>query len=147
MSHYKSFKEHRFKHSFQDRINPLRSCGSDVESTEHILLHCSQFALHRTYSPTLFPICTTQNMFSYTAPNLHYTEHILLHCSQFAHKRRNLLSTLGNFNYSLLENTSNILTQTLLFGNMSLSPSNNSKIFNAIIDLILSTKRFGEQFF
>ena len=81
-------RKHKFKYSFQD---PLCSCGNDVESTKHFLLHCPQFANEK---PTH-------------------------------------LSTLCNFNYSLLENTSNILTQTLLFGNMSLSSSNNSKILNA----------------
>ena len=94
-------REHKFKHGFQDTLNPLCSCGNDVESTEHFLLHCPQFVNER---------CT-------------------------------LLSTLGNFNCSLLENTSNVLTQTLLFGNMSLSPSDNSKILNATIDFILATKR------
>ena len=62
-------------------------------------------------------------------------------------ERRTVLSTLGNFNYSLLENTSYVLTQTLHFGNMSLSPSDNSKILNATIYFILATKRFDEQLF
>ena len=100
-------REHKFKHGFQDTLNPLCSCGNDVESTEHFLLHCPQFV----------------------------------------NERRTLLSTLGNFNCSLLENTSKVLTQTLLFGNTSLSPSDNSKILSATIDFILSTKRFDEQLF
>ena len=74
-------------------------------------------------------------------------EHFLLHCPQFVNERRTLLSTLGNSNSSLLENTSNVLTQTLLFGNTSLSPSDNSKILSATIDFILSTKRFDKQLF
>ena len=32
--------EHKFKHSFQDLLNPLCKCGFDVESTSHFLLHC-----------------------------------------------------------------------------------------------------------
>ena len=55
--------------------------------------------------------------------------------------------TFGNFNYSLSENTSNILTQTLLFGSMSLSPSDNSQTLIATNDFILATNRFEEQFF
>ena len=66
------------------------------------------------------------------------TQHFLLHCPQFVNERRILLSTLGNSNSSLLENTSNVLTQTLLFGNTSLSLSDNSKILSATIDFILS---------
>ena len=73
------------------------------------------------------------------------TEHLLLYCPQFVNERCTLLSTLGNFNGSFLENTSKVLTQTLLFGNTSVSPSNNPKILNATIDFILSTKRFDEQ--
>ena len=95
------------KHGFQDTLNPPCSCGNDVGSTEHFLLHCSQFVNER---PTV-------------------------------------LSNLGNFNYSLLDNTSNVLTQALLFGNTSLSPSDNSKILSATVDFILSTKRFDEQLF
>ena len=86
-------------------LNPLCSCGNDVESTEHFLLHCPQFAS----------------------------------------ERRTLLRNLRNFNCSLLENTSKVLTQTLLFGNTSLSPSGNSKILSATTDFILSSKRFNEQ--
>ena len=33
-------REHKSKHGFQDTINPLCSCGNDVESTENFLLHC-----------------------------------------------------------------------------------------------------------
>ena len=100
-------REHKFKHGFQDTLNPLCSCGNDVESAEHFLLHCPQFV----------------------------------------NERRTLLSTLGNFNCSLLENTSKVLTQILLFGNTSLSPSDNFKVLRATIDFILSTKRFDKQLF
>ena len=100
-------REHRFKHGFQDLLNPLCSCGNDLESTEHFFLYCPQFAK----------------------------------------ERRTLLSTLGDFNYSLLENTSNALTQTLLFGITSLSSSDNSKILSATTGFILSIKRFGKQLF
>ena len=100
-------REQKFKHGFLDTLNPLCSCGNDVESTEYFLLHCSQFV----------------------------------------NERRTLLSTFGNFNYSSLGNTSNVLTQTLLFGNTLLSPSDNSEILKATIDFILSTKRFDGQLF
>ena len=36
-------REHKFKNSFQDTTNLLCSCGLDIESTEHFLLHCHQF--------------------------------------------------------------------------------------------------------
>ena len=37
-------REHKFKHNFQDSINPLCSCGEDIETTEHFFLHCPNFA-------------------------------------------------------------------------------------------------------
>ena len=51
------------------------------------------------------------------------TEHSLVHSPQFVDERSTFLSTLGNFNYRLFENISNVLTQTLFFGNIQLSQS------------------------
>ena len=68
-------REHKFKHGFQDKLNPLRSRGNDVD----------------------------------------FTEHFLLRCPQFVNERRTFLSTLGNFNCTLLENASKVLTQIFTF--------------------------------
>ena len=32
-------REHKFKNSFQDSLNPLCKCGAEVESTSHFLLY------------------------------------------------------------------------------------------------------------
>ena len=32
-------REHKFKHSFKDSLNPLCDCVAEVESTSHLLLH------------------------------------------------------------------------------------------------------------
>ena len=40
MSH---FREQKFKHNFQDCLNPICSCGLDIESALHFLLHCPTF--------------------------------------------------------------------------------------------------------
>ena len=42
--------ECKFKHSFQDSLNPLCSCGLGIESTAYFLLHCSMYITER---PTL----------------------------------------------------------------------------------------------
>ena len=44
-------REHKFKRSFQDSINPLYNCGYEVESTGHFFLHCPLFTNERS---TLF---------------------------------------------------------------------------------------------
>ena len=36
-------REHKFKHNFQDCLNPICGCGLDIESTSHFLLHCPSF--------------------------------------------------------------------------------------------------------
>ena len=40
MSH---LREHKFKHNFQDCLNPICSSGLDIESTSHFFLHCPPF--------------------------------------------------------------------------------------------------------
>ena len=32
--------EHKFRHVFADKVNPMCACGADVETMEHFLLHC-----------------------------------------------------------------------------------------------------------
>ena len=52
-------REHKFKHDFQDSINPLYNCGHGTESTTHFLLHCALLVRERsTISSTLSsPFC------------------------------------------------------------------------------------------
>ena len=36
-------QEHKFKHSFQDTLNPFCNCGMDVESSTYFLLPCPSY--------------------------------------------------------------------------------------------------------
>ena len=40
-------REHKFKHSFQDTLNPLCSCGKEVETTFQFLLSCPNYSDER----------------------------------------------------------------------------------------------------
>ena len=41
-------REHKFKHSFQDTLDPFYSCGKgEVETISHYLLHCSNYSEDR----------------------------------------------------------------------------------------------------
>ena len=40
-------REHKSKHSFQDSLDPFCSCGLDIESTAHFLLHCPMYITGR----------------------------------------------------------------------------------------------------
>ena len=33
-------REHKFKHAFQDTLDPFCSCGLDVETNTHFFLYC-----------------------------------------------------------------------------------------------------------
>ena len=94
--------EHKFKHSFQDCLNPLCLCGNNVETSSHFLLDCP------TYSK----------------------------------KRMTLLNKIRNINNGILELSSTIMAQTLLFGDSCLSDSTNTLILNSTIDCVIATKRF-----
>ena len=39
--------EHKFRHCFQDTLNPLCECNKDIESTMHFFLHCTNFLIPR----------------------------------------------------------------------------------------------------
>ena len=41
-------REHKFKHSFQGTLNPLCSCGVDIETTSPYFLHCPLFHAERS---------------------------------------------------------------------------------------------------
>ena len=40
-------REHKFKHNFLDSLNPLCTCGLEVESTAHFFLRCHHFSVLR----------------------------------------------------------------------------------------------------
>ena len=40
--------DHKFKHGFLDSLNPICSCGFDIETTCHFLLHCPNFINERS---------------------------------------------------------------------------------------------------
>ena len=40
-------KEHKFRHNFQDSVDPMCSCNSGIETTAHFLLQCPNFSTQR----------------------------------------------------------------------------------------------------
>ena len=36
-------RDHKFRHCFQDTLNPLCDCGNDTETTTHFFIHCPSF--------------------------------------------------------------------------------------------------------
>ena len=44
---FSHLNEHKFRHNFQDCLNPLCLCSLEIEDTIHYLLHCQYFSEHR----------------------------------------------------------------------------------------------------
>ena len=44
---FSHLNEHRFRHNFQECINPLCACSLETENTSHYLLHCHHFSQNR----------------------------------------------------------------------------------------------------
>ena len=45
---FNHLNEHKFKHNFRDTLNPMCSCGAGIETVDHYVLHCQNFALVRS---------------------------------------------------------------------------------------------------
>ena len=48
---FSHLNEHKFRHGFSDTGNPVRACGTEIETTEHFFLRCH---LYRTQRLELF---------------------------------------------------------------------------------------------
>ena len=44
---FSHLREHKFIHNFQDTLNPICSCGENIETTTHNLLHCPNYLNER----------------------------------------------------------------------------------------------------
>ena len=67
--------EHKYKHSFQDTLNPICACGSDIETPCHYLISCPIFDAKRN---TL--LNNKSRQVSHSILNLNHSEitHVLL---------------------------------------------------------------------
>ena len=44
---FNHLNEHKFRHNFNDKINPMCSCGKESETTLHYLLQCDSYSIYR----------------------------------------------------------------------------------------------------
>ena len=45
---FSHLREHKFRHNFQDTINPFCICKTnDIETNKHFLLHCTNYSTQR----------------------------------------------------------------------------------------------------
>ena len=87
--------EHKFRHCFQDTLNPLCECSKDIESTMHFFLHCTNFLILRQ---TLFQKIrnTDDSILSQSETQLTQT---LLYDNQNYHSSINKLIIISTIEY------------------------------------------------
>ena len=78
-------RDHKFRHCFQDTLNPLCDCGNDTETTTYFFLHCPSFQT------------TRQTLVSYIRN---------IHKQSLSHDEDQLIQTFlyGNPNFNLTVN-------------------------------------------
>ena len=107
--------DHRFRHCFQDTLNPLCDCGNDTETTTHFFLHCPSF-----HNPRQIFLNNIRNI----------NEQIL------SHGKDQLIQTFlyGNANCNLTVNRlmSNLRTEHLISTERFKCPLLKKKKFNYI---------------
>ena len=55
---FSHLNEHRFRHNFQNCLNPLCSCSLEIEDTSHHLLQCHHLSHHRVdLMNSVKPVC------------------------------------------------------------------------------------------
>ena len=94
-------REHKFSQNFQNYINPLRSCGMNIESTSHFFLHCPLFYDKRI---TLLSTLSKADCLLIETNESSLTETLLFGNSFFAPKKNSLILN-PSFDYILSSET------------------------------------------
>ena len=97
---FSHLNEHKFRHCFNDTLNPICACGTEIETTEHFLLRC------HLYSTQRLELFDYLERIDRTFFNLNTKDqvHFLLYGSS--------TNTLKSFNHAILKNVIIYIKQT-----------------------------------
>ena len=89
--------EHKFKHNFQDCLNPICSCSLDIKSSSHFFLHCP------TFNDERYTLLSTLNKIDCKLLQLSNSSllQILLHSNTLFDKEKNTLILNATIEYIL----------------------------------------------
>ena len=90
------------------------------------LSHLRGHKFKHSFQECLIPLCLCGN-------DVETSSHFLLHCLTYSNERMNFLNKIKNINYGILELSDTIMTNSLFFGESSLSDSTNTLILNSTI--------------
>ena len=116
--------------SFYSCYNPI-----EIKSITKIRLglsHLREQKFKHSFQDSINSVCNCCN-------DVESAIHVFLYCPLYSNKRFTLLSKID---CKLLDNNNSSLTQILLFGNLSFTTNDNTKIINLTIGFVVSTNRF-----
>ena len=101
------------------------------------LSHLRYHKLKHNFLDTINPLCSCDS-------DIETTLHFFLYCPNFKKCRNTLLSKISEINSGLITRNNLALIETLNFGDNSFSQYNNSRILDATIAFIVTSKRFDD---
>ena len=101
------------------------------------LSHLHYHKLKHDFLDTINPLCSCSS-------DIETTLHFLLYCPNFMECRNTLLSEISEINSELITRNDLALIETLLFGDNLFSQYDNSRILDATITFIVTSKRFDD---
>ena len=99
--------DHKFRHNFQDCLNPICCCGQEIETTSYFLLHCLNYSAKKTFFEKINLI--DSNILQQS--DLSITQDLLFGSEKLNHDKSNALLTstiefiqsTERFKYQLLQ--------------------------------------------
>ena len=94
--------DHKFRHNFQDSLNPICTCGQKIETASHFLLHCLNYRCARK---TFFEKNNLIDSNILQQSDLSITNDLLFDSEKLKANKNNafLTSTIERFKYLLLQ--------------------------------------------
>ena len=92
---FSHLNEHRFRHNFENRLNPLCSCSLETEDTLHYLLHCHHFSMYR--EDLMNSVKSVYNNFESLSDNA--KKDVFLYGDPFLYQNKNKLILEATINY------------------------------------------------
>ena len=101
------------------------------------LSHLRYHKFKHNFLDNINPLCSC-------ASDTETTLHFLLYYPNFMECRNTLLSEISEINSDVITRTDSALIETLLFGDNSFNQHDNSRIVDAAIAFIVTSKRFDD---
>ena len=148
--------KHKFRHYFQDSLNPLCDYGKDITALKlsvfgvflvRIFPHLNCI---RRFTPQISVFCpnagkrgnTNQQIQTLFKQCIDPKVHFFLHCINLPIPKQTLFQKIKNTTDNILSQCETQLMQTLLYGNQNHNSSIDRLIIHSAIEYLFSSERF-----